>query len=49
MHSAQASREHIELLKKQLGEDSEGIVEDNVIDALKEAAQAVWADEEDGA
>ena len=42
-------QERLELLKKQLGEDSEDIVEDNFIDALKEAAQAVWADEEDGA
>ena len=42
-------QERLELLKKQLGEDSEDIVEDNFIDALKEAAQAVWADEEDDA
>lgn len=42
-------QERLELLKKQLGEDSEEIVEDNFIDALKEAAQAVWSDEEDDA
>lgn len=42
----QMKQERLQLLKKQLGEDSEQIVEDNFIEALNAAAKDVWSDEE---
>lgn len=38
-------QEKLAILKKQMGENTEEVVQDNFVDALKEAAKAVWADE----